>query len=435
MRQNLYLTLLLLVACGANELDAQLQPIQSAAVLQVDPQQTSVSGISSGGYMAVQLHVAYSASMVGAAIFAGGPYHCAQGSIGQATSTCMSSSSGPSVAASVNTTQRHAAAGLIDPVTNLSRQRVFLFGGAADTTVHPAVMDSLADYYRSFIDAGVIEFERRHPNTAHTFPTLDRGGACGRTASPYLGRCSYDGAGQALSVIYGPLAPREDGALGGEWWTLRQSDFIDNPSRHSLGPDAYVYVPRDCLLGAQCRIHVAFHGCLQDVGSIGDTFYAEAGYNEWAEHNQLVMLYPQAIKSSGRNPNACWDWWGYDSADYSNQRAPQLRMVKAMIDHLSGGAAMDAGTPGTDAGVPADAALPPDGAVDAGGAVMDSGLAPEPDCVRDSNLNHVEAGRAIARLGIAYAAGSNQALGLVSPIIWTSLRRRGPSDWSIGACY
>jgi poly(3-hydroxybutyrate) depolymerase len=138
VRQNLYLTLLLSSACGAPELEAQLQNLEGHPTLRIDPQQTSVSGISSGGYMAVQLHVAYSASMIGAAVFAGGPYHCAQGSVGQATSTCMASSSGPAVANSVNTTRRFAEAGLIDPVAHLSTQRVFLFGGAADTTVHPA---------------------------------------------------------------------------------------------------------------------------------------------------------------------------------------------------------------------------------------------------------------------------------------------------------
>jgi poly(3-hydroxybutyrate) depolymerase len=40
---------------------------------------TTVSGLSSGGYMAVQLHVAFSSFIKGAGIFAGGPYHCAQG--------------------------------------------------------------------------------------------------------------------------------------------------------------------------------------------------------------------------------------------------------------------------------------------------------------------------------------------------------------------
>ena len=39
----------------------------------------STSGISSGAFMATQMHVAYSASIKGAGVVAGGPYHCALG--------------------------------------------------------------------------------------------------------------------------------------------------------------------------------------------------------------------------------------------------------------------------------------------------------------------------------------------------------------------
>jgi poly(3-hydroxybutyrate) depolymerase len=38
---------------------------------------TTVSGISSGGYMAVQMHVVYSDMFKGAGIVAGGPFYCA----------------------------------------------------------------------------------------------------------------------------------------------------------------------------------------------------------------------------------------------------------------------------------------------------------------------------------------------------------------------
>src|SRR5207245_11474814 len=39
---------------------------------------TYVAGVSSGGYMANQLHVAYSSVFQGAGIFTAGPYDCAQ---------------------------------------------------------------------------------------------------------------------------------------------------------------------------------------------------------------------------------------------------------------------------------------------------------------------------------------------------------------------
>ena len=53
--------------------------------LNIDPAATSVSGLSSGGVMAAQLHVAYSGTFrAGAAVLAGGPYYCAQGTLATA---------------------------------------------------------------------------------------------------------------------------------------------------------------------------------------------------------------------------------------------------------------------------------------------------------------------------------------------------------------
>jgi len=42
--------------------------------------ETTVQGLSSGAFMAVQLHFAFSENIKGAAVHAGGPYYCAQGS-------------------------------------------------------------------------------------------------------------------------------------------------------------------------------------------------------------------------------------------------------------------------------------------------------------------------------------------------------------------
>ena len=40
--------------------------------------ESSVSGLSSGAFMTVQLHLAHSASFAGAGIIAGGPFRCAE---------------------------------------------------------------------------------------------------------------------------------------------------------------------------------------------------------------------------------------------------------------------------------------------------------------------------------------------------------------------
>src|SRR5437868_342813 len=49
----------------------------------VDPAEVSVSGISSGAFMANQLHIAHSAGIVGAGMIAGGLYGCAVDSVAE----------------------------------------------------------------------------------------------------------------------------------------------------------------------------------------------------------------------------------------------------------------------------------------------------------------------------------------------------------------
>ena len=125
--------------------------------LNIDMANTSVSGLSSGAFMAVQFHVAYSSIMRGAAVFAGGPYYCAQGSLSTALGACTTASpSSPDPAAAESATRSNASAGTIDDPANLSAQRVFLFGGADDTTVAPPVMDALNSDYKDGITSGDV---------------------------------------------------------------------------------------------------------------------------------------------------------------------------------------------------------------------------------------------------------------------------------------
>jgi len=67
-----------------------------------------------------------------------------------------------------------------------------------------------------------------------------------------------------------------------------------------------------------------------------NVYYTNSEYNGWAESNDIIILYPQAAKSSfmPTNPNGCWDWWGYTSGDYAVQKGPQIQMVRAMAQSL-----------------------------------------------------------------------------------------------------
>lgn len=104
----------------------------------------------------------------------------------------------------------------------------------------------------------------------------------------------------------------------------------------------YVYVPRQCAAtGApKCRLHIFHHGC---GGPGPNGFFINAvhhgGFNELADSNDIVMLYP-AMSSWGstHQTNAgCWDAYGQTGPDYATKRGVQMGNVKRMIDAVSAG--------------------------------------------------------------------------------------------------
>lgn len=331
---------------------ASAQTAVPLPALNVDVRETSVSGLSSGGFMAVQFGVAFSSFVKGAGIVAGGPYYCARGDLQTATSVCSCVPFGcfmPGMidtAALIRITDQNAGRGLIDPTSNLARQRVWLFSGAADTAVPPRVMDELDTYYRNYIDPAQIFYENRIP-AEHAQPTDDFGNSCGTRADPYINDCDYDGAGQLLRWIYGPLSPRNDGALSGSFVRFDQAEFLADPTSHGMDTTGWAYLPAACRNGEPCRLHVVFHGCQQyqsrrffrpgtGMTTFGMTYVRNAGYNEWADTNGIVVLYPQTTASPG-NPNGCWDWWGYDDPNYALKSGRQMAAVKGMVDRVTGG--------------------------------------------------------------------------------------------------
>ena len=124
-----------------------------------------------------------------------------------------------------------------------------------------------------------------------------------------------------------------------------QSPFVAGHAVHGLAARGYVYVPTGCSASTRCRLHIAFHGCLQNEEAVGDAFYRHAGYNEWAEANDIVVLYPQAAAVIERlagigiewpNPQGCWDWWGFTGADFARRSGVQISAIEAMIDRIAG---------------------------------------------------------------------------------------------------
>jgi poly(3-hydroxybutyrate) depolymerase len=306
----------------------------------------SVSGVSAGGYMAVQFHIAHSLRVDGAGILAAGPYYCAQGSAWAARYNCMTPGAWtplPDPAVLQAATRALASAGHIDPVAGLRADRVWLFSGSRDTVVRREVTEALRNYYTALLPHSQVAFVA-DVAAGHAMVTLDYGSACGSSARPWLNDCDFDAAGALLAHVLRPLHPPSD-RHAGRLLTFDQREFA--PAAHAASMDdwGFAYVPEACRSGG-CRVHVAFHGCQQGREAVGDAFAVHAGYNRWADTNRIVVLYPQAIRRKGWgpwpwptsfvwNPNGCWDWWGYTGPAYHTRYGVQMRAVEAMLGRLS----------------------------------------------------------------------------------------------------
>jgi poly(3-hydroxybutyrate) depolymerase len=393
-------------------------PAHAAAALKAynaDPSTLTVSGISSGAYFAVQMQVAFSSKVKGAAIFAGGPYYCAQGSVYNGTGYCMSGSGIP-LSTLYNYTDNQANAGNIDPTSNLANQKVYMFSGTSDTTVHQAVMDSLKTYYLHY-NVGTINYNNNTP-AAHAWISPDGPNACSTFGSPYVNNCNIDPEQTFLSMFYGSLNAKNTGTLGGSYVTFDQSAFIG--SGKGMDSTGQLYVPANCANGQVCKIHVSFHGCLQAQQSVQQQFVQKSGINEWADTNNIIVLYPQAVSSySPLNPNGCWDWWGIDDTTYATKNGTEMKAVMAMINKITSGYS-GGGTTTTTAGGTTTTTTATTTTTTAAGT-----------CYNSSNYTHTTAGRAYVLYGVTYANGSNQNMGLWNIYTNTKLRKTGTNYYAI----
>src|SRR3954463_15002077 len=133
-------------------------PLYAAAVeplvaLSADTASPTVSGLSSGGYMAIQLQVAHSSRVKGVAALAAGPYYCAQGNALAASYNCVTPGAWTPLPSSDRLklqAERYAREGRIDATANLTAARVWLFSGSRDHTVERPVVEAAAHFYARF---------------------------------------------------------------------------------------------------------------------------------------------------------------------------------------------------------------------------------------------------------------------------------------------
>jgi poly(3-hydroxybutyrate) depolymerase len=311
----------------------------------VSPQKIFVAGISSGGFFAVQMHVAHSAAFKGAAIYAGGVYYCATGNVATALGNCGGETVNgqalyhSTLAASEVYLDSQSALGTIDNESNLRGQPVYIWQGTRDSVVNPQESADLNSEYQHY--GAQVTFDNGFP-AEHGWESPDGELPCGTAASPYMITCTqngatYDSVQKWLTMFFGPLQPRGTPALHGSLMRFDQTEFGASAA-NSMDTKGTVFVPQACIAGATCGFVVAFHGCLQYQAIIGDRFALEAGIDEWADTNNIIVLYPYAVPGSGTvvNPNGCWDWWGYDDPNYATKSGTQTSIVWKMVQRVTG---------------------------------------------------------------------------------------------------
>ncbi|WP_086480040.1 extracellular catalytic domain type 2 short-chain-length polyhydroxyalkanoate depolymerase [Oceanospirillum sanctuarii] len=323
---------LVLGACTSSQPDNNYNKLPYLASL--SNAKVTVSGFSSGGYMANQLHLAHPEEIEGAALFSAGPWGCAIKGLSHAMMSCMATTL-PMISQQERMTMLHKASrsGAIGDPALLVDDPVYIFVGQSDTVVAPAVTESLITFYQTLVASYNLKVTAL-PKAGHGFPTLQTDAECGDPSGHHLQNCHFDGAGEALTTLYGQLQPASaPEKLNGNVEEFGQLEFFDGKGMLDRG---YIYIPEACRdQDSQCQLHVSLHGCDQSAEVAGDSFIRNSGFNRWADSNNIVVLYPQAKKSLP-NPKGCWDWWGYESEPFFSRNNQQVSAIVGMMHRLTG---------------------------------------------------------------------------------------------------
>lgn len=284
----------------------------------------SVSGVSAGGDFSVQFQVAYSSLLRGSAIIAGQPYHCAltffEGEECRHKHHCKRKPPHDhckhmpgivNVSQLVEYAKEEAAKGNIDDLTNLKSSRIYLFEGTEDS-LYKGNAKLVAQFFSHFLDQAVHMKIENSISCPHAWPTL-------HTKGYGLEDCGYDGAGEALSYIYGQLHPPAVPNTT-SFRMFDQAPFQDG----SLNKMGYLYIPSACEQGKTCRLHLNFHGC----GAWKPEEIEGIGLNRWAETNDIVVVYPLR--------GQCWDAYGNTGPDYALRSGLHMATVRDIIRTVSG---------------------------------------------------------------------------------------------------
>lgn len=313
--------------------------------LNINASTLTLSGISAGGAMAVQFQIAFSRIVKGVGTIAAVPYMCAQVGGAITALNCMSKPyqiEADDLMAYIST---YAAAGLIDDPSYLKGHMSMVFSGASDSVVLQGTVRVVDQMYARL---GVrSRYQSYNISAEHAWVTHTYGKHCGYLGEPYINNCDHDFGGEFLTKAFAaighaaPLAPRGP-ASRSNLFKFSQATYGASPlvSMDTIG---FVYVPTACQsgLGEKCHLHVNFHGCGQQRSAFSlleeDMYVSNTGLNEWAEANNIVVLYPQTVAALvPANPKGCFDWWGYTNLLFAQKGGVQMHIVREMIRSIGG---------------------------------------------------------------------------------------------------
>jgi hypothetical protein len=126
------------------------------------------------------------------------------------------------------------------------------------------------------------------------------------------------------------ISPEQD-ALRSQYWSssLLARHLSTNGTRNTNSNNSNINSSSSSFsfsdtAPTQCSVHVALHGCLQTLADVGEQYVRETGYLGYAEANDIVIVFPQAVAVTGTNPKGCFDWWGYSGVNYHTKAGMQM---------------------------------------------------------------------------------------------------------------
>lgn len=386
-------------------LQAGAQTLEVPATTSVDQNSKfTISGISSGGFLAAQMGVIYSDKISGIGTVAGGFYFCAQNHlqdkiqasqadregtralfrldpknpIYQAVNVCMGSPREAEM--TFNVVADNFKAGLIANPENIKSQKVFVYQGTQDRVVKFQMQSKLEEFYTKL---GVLPDNLElveHPRGAHNFPTdQPHNQPCITQGVPYVASCNYNAAGAILAHLLNDttLVREKSDSLYVVTQTPTTANAPERPS--SVATYGYLAASQKCLDNpSSCHLHVALHGC-EMSDSFDDAFdrnysreaaaglvymrtkkqllplsqlsYIEqkknnyglkkfaftAGYMDYVEKNNLMVLFPQTWITADNypyNPKGCWDWFGWTGRDYATNKGKEASWLMNWIQEV-----------------------------------------------------------------------------------------------------